>query len=33
MNSKTKRAIYEWIRLGIDQTYESQICENDSKFQ
>ena len=33
INGKTKRAIHEWIALGIDQIYESQICENNSKFK
>ena len=32
MNGKTEYAIYERIVSVIDQTYESQICENDSEF-
>ena len=32
MNSRTKRAIYEWIALETDQTYDGQICENNSEF-
>ena len=32
INGKTKHAIYKWIVLGTDQTYESQICKNNKKF-
>ena len=33
INDGTVHAIYKWIALGIDQTYESQICKNNSKFE
>ena len=33
INIRVKHAIYEWIALRIDQTYESQIYKNNSKIQ
>ena len=33
MNGRTERVIYEQIVSKTDQTYESQICKNNNKYQ